>query len=230
MASERFALVAGSSGGLGYEVCQLLLDQGLSVFGVSRSVTDIEDPNFIQIQADLRDEESIEIIQQVLEEDVFGLEVVVNASGFFDAASVDEMESETLIDHLQTNVVGAFHLLRATQDYLLEGESHIVHISSMAALKGLPHFSAYCASKAALEKLIESTRQEWKESGVKFSTLVCSEVDTALWDDLTDQSLKPDSDNMLEVSDFIYVLSFVLNAPRSIEFSKVEFSHKNSGH
>lgn len=227
LGTDKFALVAGASSGLGFEVAQYLLDEGYTVFGLSRSGVELRDPQFIDLCVDLREEESIERIKETLENDVFGLEVIVNCVGVFDMLSLDEMDTEFLLDHLQTHVVGAFHLLKAVRDYLLEGETHIIHVSSLAADKGLPNLSAYCASKSALERLIESCRLEWAGEGVRFSTLVPGAVDTPLWDNLSEAEPSFNREEMLMINDFIHVFDMVLKSPHTVHYPHLKFAHRD---
>lgn len=79
-----FALVTGSSGGLGLEICQYLLDSGYTVFGVSRTESDLDDSNFIDISCDLRDEEAVEEMFEAIGEECEGLNLIVNCAGIFE--------------------------------------------------------------------------------------------------------------------------------------------------
>ena len=55
---------------------------------------------------------------------------------------------------LQTNLIGAVATVNAAAEYFIaKGRGHIVGISSLASLKGMPTQGAYCASKAGLENM-----------------------------------------------------------------------------
>ncbi len=58
----------------------------------------------------------------------------------------------------------------------------IVAISSLAAYKGLPGESAYCASKAAVNTYMEGLRIELRGRGIKVATVCPGFVDTAMND------------------------------------------------
>jgi short-subunit dehydrogenase len=51
------------------------------------------------------------------------------------------------------------------------GEGHIVAISSLAALRGIPIMAGYCMSKAALESGMQSLRYALHGSGVRVSVI-----------------------------------------------------------
>ncbi len=49
MDDNQFALITGTSSGLGFEMAEFLLDEGYTVIGVSRRGTPIDNQNFIDI-------------------------------------------------------------------------------------------------------------------------------------------------------------------------------------
>ena len=219
-------LVTGASSGIGFELCQYLLDAGHFVIGVSRSGNEFLNDNYLDLRLDLREESAVDEIVEVLEEQVYGLHMVVNCVGFFEMSSVEELTSESFMDHLQTNVMGVFHTLKGVENYLIENDSHVITLSSLAAKKGLPHFSAYCSSKAAVERLIESVREEWKEYGLRFTTLMPGPMDTPLWDELTKTDSDFDRGQMLEAQDFLHVFVMLFNSPKSVQFPEIHFAHR----
>ena len=54
---------------------------------------------------------------------------------------------------------------------LRRGRGHVAAISSVAAFKGLPGESAYCASKAAVNAYMEGLRIQLRGRGVHVSTI-----------------------------------------------------------
>ena len=61
---------------------------------------------------------------------------------------------------------------------------HIVAISSITSLLGVPGMADYCTSKSGVTMMMESLRQEvlkQKKYGVGFTTILPSKVDTGLF-------------------------------------------------
>ncbi|TNE98877.1 MAG: SDR family oxidoreductase [Deltaproteobacteria bacterium] len=220
---EKYALVTGCSSGLGFEMVNWLLDEGYVVFGVSRSGLDINNGNYIDIVCDIRDEDEVREMVEMVNQNTYGLHLIINNAGIFEMASLKETTSESFLDHLQTNVQGTFHVLRSMEDFLIENETHIVTISSVASKKGFANVSAYCASKFALNGLIESVREEWKRLGVRFSTLKPGAIDTPLWDGVEDF----DREEMMTIEDFMHVFSMVVDSPPTMQFPEISFMHKS---
>ena len=221
---KKYALVTGSSSGLGLEMATYLLEEGFIVFGASRSGTELEHQNFIDLDVDIKDEDSVISMFNEISKECYGLQVIVNNAGIFEMSSVRECDSALFLNHLETNTLGPFHILKHSYDFLIENVTHIIHLSSIAGQKGFENVSAYCASKFGLNGLIESCREEWTHLGVRFSTLSPGAIDTHLWDSISDDF---ERSKMLDPEDFIHVFDMVINSPHNMQFKDITFLHKS---
>lgn len=221
--SERYALVSGTSSGIGLEMTYVLLEMRYTVFGLSRNEAQVNHDNYIDIFCDVKNEESVEDAFAQIAEMTDGLDLVISNAGLIDFAPVNETGSNDFKDMMDTNVLGAFHLLKHSSPFLIEGLSHVIHVSSLASLKGFAGMSAFSASKHALNGLIESTREEWRELGVRFSTLMPGAIDTPAWNRINEA----DRDNMCSASDFIYVFKMIVEAPPTLQFPSIQFLHRD---
>jgi short-subunit dehydrogenase len=77
-----------------------------------------------------------------------------------------------------------FACLRVTMGFLPEmmrrKSGHVINISSIGVLTNAPRFSAYIASKAALEAWTRSAASEFLDRGVEFTTINMPLVQTAV--------------------------------------------------
>ncbi len=222
--SALYALVTGCSSGIGLEMTYYLLEEGYVVFGGSRSYPDISHPHFIPLNVDVRNEQSVIKMFNEISKQAIGLHVIVNSAGVFEANPVVKMPSESFKNHLETNVLGPFHIFKHSFPLLIERKSHIINISSMAAKRGYAQASAYCASKWALSGLLESVREEWKNLGIRFTTLVPGPIDTPLWEKMESAI---DREKMLDPEDFIHVFEMVLKSPLNMVFREIVFQDKD---
>lgn len=220
---NQFALITGTSSGLGYEMAQFLLEEGYTVIGVSRRGTTLDHPNFIDILCDIRDEAAVEEMYELIAGHTDGLHLIVLNAGIFEMSPLVETSTKEFTDHLSTNVIGAFHVLKHASDFVVEDETHIVTVSSLAAKKGLANISAYSASKFALNGMIESVREEWEHLGVRFTTLMPGAIYTPIWDQENEDLPR---DQMMSMSDFIHVFQMVVTSPSHIQFPEITFLHK----
>lgn len=222
----KYALVTGSSSGLGFEISKSLLTSGYTVFGGSRSGTDIEHENFYDVELDITSEESVDEFYETIREFTDKIHLVVNNAGICEMESVSEMSVEDFENHLAVNTVGPFLLFQKLESFLVPNESHIISILSTAAHYGYPNVAAYNASKFGQLGLIESLKKEWKNYKLKFTNLFPGAIDTPLW---TKMGTTFSKDKMLKDSDFMYVFNFIVHAPVAIQFHDVTFLHKD-GH
>ncbi|MGZ3788148.1 MAG: SDR family NAD(P)-dependent oxidoreductase [Bacteriovorax sp.] len=223
MEDNQFALITGTSSGLGFEMAQFLLEEGYTVIGLSRRGTTLDHPNFIDILCDIRDEAAVEEMYELVAGHTDSLHLLVLNAGIFEMSPLIETSTKEFTDHLSTNVVGAFHVLKHASDFLVEDTTHIVSVSSLAAKKGLANISAYSASKFALNGMIESLKEEWEHLGVRFSTLMPGAIHTPIWDD-SDEDLP--LDQMMSISDFMHVFQMVVTSPSHVQFPEIVFLHK----
>ena len=220
---NQFALITGTSSGLGYEMAQFILEEGFTVIGVSRRGTNLEHPQFIDILCDIKDEAAVEEMYELIGNHTDKLHMIILNAGIFEMSPLIETSTKEFADHLTTNVVGAFHILKHSNDFLVEDETHIITVSSIASRKGLANISAYSASKFALNGMIESLREEWSHLGVRFSTLMPGAIATPIWDE-GDMDLP--RDQMMSVDDFMHVFQMISRSPKHVQFPEVVFLHK----
>src|SRR5690606_1259226 len=73
---------------------------------------------------------------------------------------------------MQLNYFGALRLTMGFAPSMLERKrGHVVNISSIGVLTNAPRFSAYVASKAALEAFSRCAAAEWSDQNVTFTTI-----------------------------------------------------------
>lgn len=223
MRNNEYALITGTSSGLGYEMAQFLLVEGFNVIGVSRRGTALDHPNFIDILCDIREEGAVEEMYEIVAGHTDSLHLIVLNAGIFEMSPLVETSTKEFNDHFSTNVVGSFHILKHASDFLVGDETHIITISSIASKKGLANISAYSASKFALNGMIESLREEWGHLNVRFSTLMPGAILTPIWDESEEDLPR---DQMMSMNDFMHVFQMVVNSPAHMQFPELIFLHK----
>ena len=220
---EKCAIVTGSSSGLGLEITKSLLFAGYTVFGGSRSGTEIEHDNFYDVELDITSEESVEEFYETVREFTESIHLVVNNAGMCEMSPLSEMETETFEMHLATNTIGPFLMFKHLESFIVKEETHIISILSTAAHYGYPNVSGYNASKFGQLGLIQSLKKEWKDHKVRFTNLFPGAIDTPLWDKM---GTKFGREKMLKTSDFMSVFNYLLHAPASIQFPEITFLHR----
>lgn len=173
MDTKKVWLVTGASKGLGLVLVKKLLSHGYRVAATSRSLNALENAvgkhhNFLPLQVDLVDEESVEDgISKVL--DTFGrIDVVVNNAGYGQNGTLEELTDDESRQNFDVNVFGMLNIVRKVMPHLREQQSgHIFNISSIAGMvANFPGFGIYCATKFAVVGLTEALSAEAKPFGI----------------------------------------------------------------
>lgn len=106
--------------------------------------------------------------------DRFGaIDILVVASGFNKVAKIDEMPRETFLDVMDANTTQSWALARAvTPQMKKQGSGKIVFLSSARGLLGHPAgYTAYCASKAAVDGLTKALGCELGATGITVNAI-----------------------------------------------------------
>ena len=96
-----------------------------------------------------------------------GIDVLINNAGKSAQALLAEVDDLGWYEELmRINFWGSVWCTHAALPYLRQAGGHIVAVSSLAGLIGVPGRSAYSASKFAMNGFFESLRSEVREAGV----------------------------------------------------------------
>ena len=164
---QRVALITGASSGIGKVCAEYLASRGYLVFGTSRRPAKSDDNTVQMIAMDVDDDQSVERAVQEVLSSTGRLDAVVNNAGFGVLGAVEDTSIEEAKAQMETNFFGVLRVCRAVLPTMRrQGSGHIINISSLAGIVGLPFNGLYCASKFALEGLSESLRLELRQFGV----------------------------------------------------------------
>jgi len=90
-------------------------------------------------------------------------------------------EPEAVKRLIDTNLLGAVNCIHAVVPHMLErGKGHLVAISSLAGIRGLPKSAAYSASKAAMTMFFESVRLDMIGKGIDVTIIQPGFIETPL--------------------------------------------------
>jgi short-subunit dehydrogenase len=179
----KVVLVTGASSGIGRATAVKVADAGATVLLVARSVDKLEETKTEIERAggvahihrcDMSDIEDVERMA----EEVLGyhghVDVLVNNAGRSIRRSV-ELAYDRFHDYertMQVNYFGAVRLILALLPTMQARKSgHIINISSIGTQTNPPRFSAYVASKAALDAFGRVIASELIDDGVHITTI-----------------------------------------------------------
>lgn len=179
----KVVMVTGATSGIGKASALKLARAGATVLVVARTPEKLEETlhEIDQLggtaQAYRCDISNLEDVDQLVKDvlaDHGQVDVLVNNAGRSIRRSVQNA-LDRFHDYERTMQLNYFGALRLIMDLLPammnQGDGHIINISSIGVLTNAPRFSAYVASKAALDSFTRCASSELAHEGIRFTTI-----------------------------------------------------------
>lgn len=177
--TTKVVLVTGASGGIGKACATYLNAHGYNVYGTSRSVGDeiVESGSFPMIGMDITDPESVARGIEIVMRREGRLDAVVNNAGLHVVGPIECVSISDIERCWRTNCLGATLVCRESLPIMRrQGIGHIINLSSLGGIIGLPFQGIYSSSKFALEGMTEALRAEVRSFGIKVSLIQPSDI------------------------------------------------------
>jgi thioester reductase-like protein len=179
----KHVLITGASSGIGWETALKVAAAGGVPLLVARNVEKLEEVRAEIVAAggtayvyaaDLSDMDSVDRLVERVLADHRNVDMLVNNAGRSIRRSI-ALSYDRFHDFertMQLNYFGAVKLIIGLLGHMRErGSGHIVNISSIGVQTNPPRFSAYVASKAALDAFTRVVSSEVIGDGVTFTTI-----------------------------------------------------------
>ena len=178
-------LITGASSGLGAGMARRFAAMGRDLALAARRTDLLESLQKELVAAhpgirvttaalDVDDPEAVARVIPALAEELGGLDRVIVNAGIGKGASIGSGKAWANRAVLLTNVLGAHAQCEAAMGvFRAQGAGHLVLISSVASVRGMPGTrTAYGASKAAVNALAEGIRSDVWGTGIAVSTIM----------------------------------------------------------
>jgi len=179
----KVVLITGGSSGIGLAAAHKFAEAGATTIICGRdqdkldaACQEAKDKGhaFVAYAVDIADMQDCDRFVQRLIADHGGVDFLVNNAGRSIRRAI-ESSYDRFHDYERTMQLNYFGSLRVTMGLLPQmvekRQGHVVNISSIGVLTNAPRFSAYVASKAALDSWTRCAASEFADQGVTFTTI-----------------------------------------------------------
>jgi len=182
--------VTGGGGGVGRAVAQRLLNVGCHVGLVGRTAKTLEtaekalacgDAHVETATGDVTDRTSFERAAAALRKSLGPISILVNAAGIAEASPVLPPDDAVFDRAYAVNVRGAWIASTACAPDMVKAKwGRIVHVGSVAGLRGFRYVAGYVASKHALVGLVRALALDLQGRGVTVNAVCPGFLDTPM--------------------------------------------------
>lgn len=233
-ASEPVAIVTGGSQGIGFATVGVLAARGMSVVAVARdrkrldaALNTLDPPRrdrVVGVTADVsRDRDVAAAVAEVMER--FGrIDVLVNCAGVSMNARrrLVDTTTEEWDRLINTNLTGTYLMCRSVLPHLqAAGCGYILNVLSTAAFRGTTGASLYAASKFGARALTEALVAEYRNSGIRITSVSPGPVNTTIWDHKLEPPSQEERARMLQPSDIAEIVAWLLDRPSRLHIPDI---------
>ena len=179
----KVVLVTGGSSGIGKAAIRKLAEAGAIAVTIARDAAQLEETRLefehaglrlITHAVDISSPEQCEAFIQQMNEQYGGVDILVNNAGRSIRRGI-ENSFDRMHDFERTMELNYFGALRLTMGLLpamlSKKKGHVINISSIGVLTNAPRFSAYVASKAAMDAWTRCAASEFADRNIEFTTI-----------------------------------------------------------
>lgn len=183
------AFITGAGRGIGAEAARVLAREGAAVIVTARKRADAEGVaadlvgaggTAIALTCDVADPGSVAAAVAATQSSAGPVSILVNNAGTINPiGALHETDPAEWASAVQVNLSGAAAAAHAVLPGMIAaGRGTIINISSGAAHRPLPGWSAYCSAKAGLAMLTRALAADYAEHGVRVFGFAPGVVDT----------------------------------------------------
>lgn len=173
----KVALVTGATQGIGFAIARGLAQAGARVVINARNAEKLELAVATLAQEgltisgclfDLLNDAEIRERVAVLEQEVGGIDILVNNGGIQRRSPLEQFDEKMWREVLDTNITGLFLVTKqVVQGMIARKSGKIINICSVMSEVSRPNIGAYTASKGGVKQLTRSMAVEWAKHNIQ---------------------------------------------------------------
>lgn len=237
----RVAVVTGASSGIGEATAIRFAELGAKVALVARRrdrLVDLEGRiraaggQALALPTDVRDRAAVLATADRVDDEFGTVDLVFANAGIQLISDITDLAVDDWDTQVNTNIGGVMNTVQAFVEPLVRSAADgrpadLITTSSIAAVRILPRFGVYSATKAYVTQLARLLRTELGAKKVRVSTVEPGMVDTELPDHVTDPGASELMANLIEQIDVLRsediaeLVAFIAAAPKHVNLTEI---------
>jgi NAD(P)-dependent dehydrogenase (short-subunit alcohol dehydrogenase family) len=188
----KIALVTGGSSGIGLATAQSFIHEGAFVYITGRRPSELDKAvkaiGGTQLKAVRADASSLSDLDRLFEQikrEKGRLDIVFANAGGGSFAPIGSITEELYQQTFDTNVKGVLFTVQKALPLVPDGGSIILN-ASIAGIKGMPAFSVYSATKAAVRSFARTWTTDLKDRRIRVNVISPGPIKTPILDGLAE--------------------------------------------
>ena len=197
----KIALVTGGSRGIGRAIALSLAEAGCDVAifyagreDAARETVDALTQKGVRalcMRCDVSDASQVDAAVRETTQALGAIDILVNNAGIVRDGLAMRISSEDFRAVLDTNLTGAFHMIRAClPGFVRRRSGRIINITSVSGMMGNPGQANYAASKAGLIGLTKTVAREVASRGITVNAVAPGFIATDMTASMNEAALK----------------------------------------
>ncbi|MBI4056995.1 MAG: SDR family NAD(P)-dependent oxidoreductase [Elusimicrobia bacterium] len=191
---DKVVLVTGASSGIGWATAIAFAQKGCRVALAARRVNKLEElsrkiqsegATALVLACDVSNSSQVRsVVQKTI--DTWGrVDYLINNAGYDNSRPLTDLDLATLEKIIDTNLMGTIYMTHTLLPHMRKhGSGHIVNVSSINGLVGLPYKAAYCASKFGVVGFTQALRAELRGTGITLTAFCPGTVSTPMTEEV----------------------------------------------
>lgn len=189
---DKVAIVTGGARGIGAAIAERYVAEGAVVAIADLALKEAEvlaerlGSKAFAVSLDVTKRESIEAMLQAVLAQAGRIDILVNNAAVFDMGPVLEVTEKSWDFLFAVNTKGLFFTLQSVaRQMVAQGEGgKIINMASQAGRRGEALVATYCATKAAVISLTQSTGLDLIKHRINVNGIAPGVVDTPMWEEV----------------------------------------------
>jgi NAD(P)-dependent dehydrogenase (short-subunit alcohol dehydrogenase family) len=173
----RGVLVTGGASGIGEAFVRAFAAQGANVafldIDTAAAECVVAETGATFAACDITDTDRLREVTLMLEEDLGGIEILVNNAGKDDRHAMADVTPDLWHRALALNLDHQFFATQAVTPFMAaRGRGSVIMLGSVSWMRGRPGFVGYTTAKAAIHGLTKTLARELGPSGIRVNSIV----------------------------------------------------------